>query len=210
MNLGASPTTSGSLSFGAPQGQQNGFAQQNPFGQQQSMGMGMGMGGKKMGTGKMEVDLASMLQHAMKSMQPPSEIEIMLALLQSTKPVETWISGSGFQNFVQMVSLMMERAVVEFFRNAVFKKEDDDSFKVDMSAMPSHWQTLSDENIVNEFSGVRNAAAQELQNAQMMQQQLMAMTQQAGMQGALGAALADEGTLKKIGGGMGSFLKAVK
>lgn len=202
MNLGATPTTSGSLSFGAPQGQQNGFAQQNPFGQQQSMGMGMGMGGMNPAMNP----YGGMGQ----PMQPPSEIEIMLALLQSTKPVETWISGTGFQNFVQMVSLMMERAVVEFFRNAVFKKEDDDSFKVDMSAMPSHWQTLSDENIVNEFSGVRNAAAQELQNAQMMQQQLMAMTQQAGMQGALGAALADEGTLKKIGGGMGSFLKAVK
>ena len=42
MNLGASPPAAGSLSFGAPQGQQNGFAQQNPFGQQQAMGMGMG------------------------------------------------------------------------------------------------------------------------------------------------------------------------
>ena len=201
MNLGASPTTAGSLSFGPPQGQQNGFAQQNPFGQQQPMGMG-GMGGMNPAMNP----YGGMQQ----PMQPPSEIEIMLALLQSTKPVETWITGTGFQSFVQMVSLMMERAVVEFFRNAVFKKEDDDTFKVDMTAMPSHWQTLSDENIVNEFSGVRNAANQELQGAQMMQQQIMAMTQQAGMQGALGAALADEGTLKKIGGGMGSFLRAVK
>jgi hypothetical protein len=200
MNLGASPPAAGSLSFGAPQGQQNGFAQQNPFGQQQAMGMGMG------GMNPAMNPYGGMQQ----PMQPPSEIEIMLALLQSTKPVETWITSVGFQNFVQMVSLMMERAVVEFFRNAVFKKEDDDTFKVDMTAMPSHWQTLSDENIVNEFSGVRNAANQELQNAQMMQQQIMTMTQQAGMQGALGAALADEGTLKKIGGGMGSFLRAVK
>ena len=200
MNLGASPPAAGSLSFGAPQGQQNGFAQQNPFGQQQAMGMGMG------GMNPAMNPYGSMGQ----PMQPPSEIEIMLALLQSTKPVETWITSVGFQNFVQMTSLMMERAVVEFFRNAVFKKEDDDTFRVDMTAMPSHWQTLSDENIVNEFSGVRNAANQELQNAQMMQQQIMTMTQQAGMQGALGAALADEGTLKKIGGGMGSFLRAVK
>jgi len=203
MNLGgAAQSNPSGLSFGAGAQQSGGFGQQNPFGQQQSMGMGMGMGGMNPAMNP----YGGMQQ----PMQPPSEIEIMLALLQSTKPVETWINSAGFQSLVQMMSLMMERAVVEFFRNAVFKKEDDDSFKVDMTAMPSHWQTLSDENIVNEFSGVRNSAAQELQNAQMMQQQIMAMTQQAGMQGALGAALADEGTLKKIGGGMGSFLKAVK
>ena len=53
-----------------------------------------------------------------------------------------------------------------------------------------------------------NASQQTMQQAEMQRQQILAMSQQSMMGGALQAALADEGTMERIGGGIGSVARS--
>jgi hypothetical protein len=51
-------------------------------------------------------------------------------------------------------------------------------------------------------------STQTVQQAEMQRQQIIAMSQQSMMGGALQAALADEGMMEKVGGGIGSVARS--
>ena len=166
--------------------------------QQQSFMGGM-MGGMGMNQHQQQ-----MMQNG--QMTPPSETEILLAIINSGYPVERWVTSTGFQNFVQMMSNMMELAIVEFFRNAKFIIDDETGMmSLDSTSLPSNLQTISSENVVNEFSSVVSSADQ-TKNVQMaQQQQILTFAQQSMMGGALSAAMADPGMMQKMGSGIGSL-----
>jgi len=101
-------------------------------------------------------------------------------------------------------------SVLEIMKNATFViNEADGTMKMDVSSLPSNLQTMSAENVTNQFNQLQSASQQNIQQMEMQQQQILAMAQQSMMGGALQAALADEGMMQKVGGGVGSFARSM-
>ena len=137
---------------------------------------------------------------------PPSEMEFMVALLNATYPMERWVSGHGFQAYVEMMSSMMELVIVEFFKNAKFTvDEDTGTMSLDTSSLPNNLQTISSENIVSEFAKVRADAEKVKTDASALQDQIINFTKQSMLGTALDSALADPGFLQRAGQGVGAL-----
>jgi len=181
--------TNGGL-FGAPQSQPNPFA----------AGMMGGMG--------MNQQQQMMMQNG--QMAPPSEIEIMAALMRSAAPIDRFVAGAQMMTMVSMLNDLVSFSVLEIMKNAVFViNEDEGTMKLDVTSLPQNLQTMSAENVTGQFNSLQMASQQNIQQAEMQQQQIMAMAQHSMMGGALEAAMADPGMMSKIGGGMGSFAKSM-
>ena len=137
---------------------------------------------------------------------PPSEMELMVALLNATYPMERWVSGVGFQSFVQMMSSMMELVVVEFFKSAKFTVyEETGVMALDITSLPNNLQTISSENVLSEFAGVRADAEQVKTESTALQEQIINFTKQSMLGTALDTALADPGFLQRAGQGVGAL-----
>jgi len=141
---------------------------------------------------------------------PPSEAEIQLALMRSVAPMDRFVASAQMATLVQMLNDLVSFSVLEVMKNATFViNEDDGTMKMDVTSLPSHLQTMSAENVTNQFNQMQSASQQNIQQMEMQQQQILAMAQQSMMGGALQAALADEGMMQKVGGGVGSFARSM-
>lgn len=141
---------------------------------------------------------------------PPSEAEIQLALMRSVAPMDRFVASAQMATLVQMLNDLVSFSVLEVMKNATFViNEDDGTMKLDVTSLPSHLQTMSAENVTNQFNQLHSASQQNIQQMEMQQQQILAMAQQSLMGGALQAALADEGMMQKVGGGVGSFARSM-
>ena len=103
----------------------------------------------------------------------------------------------------------MSFSVLEVMKNAVFIEDGDGNLKMDITQLPSHLQTMSAENIKADFNTLQSTAQQNISTAEGTQQQIAMMAQQSLMGGALSAALADEGMMEKVGGGVGSVARGL-
>jgi len=199
LNLGANsnvPMSNGSLNLGVQNGggfggggfgaspQQNMFGQpqQNMFGQQQQNMYGQ-----------------------QQQQQPPSELEIQLFLMQNSVPIERYISSPQMGILVEMIGNLITLNVLEVLRNATFNVNDDGTMQMDTTSLPQNLQTMSAENVTAQFSNLQSSATQKVNESQMTSQQVLAMQQQNALGGALSNALQDEGTLQKMGTGIGSI-----
>ena len=141
---------------------------------------------------------------------PPSEAEIQLALMRSVAPMDRFVASAQMATLVQMLNDLVSFSVLEVMKNATFViNEDDGTMKMDVTSLPSHLQTMSAENVTNQFNQMQSVSQQNIQQMEMQQQQILAMAQQSMMGGALQAALADEGMMQKVGGGVGSFARSM-
>jgi len=193
LNLGA-PTGSPQQPFAFGQPQHN--AMQN-FGQS-SFGGGMVQG--------MGINPATMQQ----PVAPPSEIEIQLALMRSVAPMDRFVASAQMATLLQMMNDLVSFSVLEVLKNATFViNEDDGTMKMDIASLPPSLQTMSAENVTSQFNQLQSISQQNIQQAEMQQQQILAMAQQSLMGGALQAALADESMMQKVGGGVGSFARSM-
>jgi len=193
LNLGA-PTNSPQQPFAFGQQQANPMQNfgQSAFGSSMMQGMGMNPG---------------MMQQPI---QPPSEAEIQLALMRSVAPMDRFVAGAQMAVMVQMLNDLVSFSVLEIMKNATFViNEADGTMKMDVSSLPSNLQTMSAENVTNQFNQLQSASQQNIQQMEMQQQQILAMAQHSMMGGALQAALADEGMMQKVGGGVGSFARSM-
>ena len=196
LNLGMT----GAPSFGAqPFFQQQQQQQPNMFGQQNTFGAQGGMG----------ASFAQGMGVPNQPIQPPSEIEILIALMNANVPVERWLSGSNFQNVVSMLSSLMALTMMRLFKSAKFVADDDGNLSLDITSLPSDMQTISIENVTMDLQKVQGAAQQSVQESTMMQQQIATIAQQSLMQSALGAAMSDPGMVSKVSGGIGSFARGM-
>ena len=176
--------------FGSPQSQPNPFA----------AGMMGGMG--------MSQQQQMMMQNG--QITPPSEMEIMMALMRSAAPIDRFVAGAQMMTMVSMLNDLVSFSVLEIMKNAVFViNEDEGTMKLDVTSLPQNLQTMSAENVTGQFNSLQMASQQNIQQAEMQQQQIMAMAQQSMMGGALEAAMADPGMMSKIGGGLGRFTKSM-
>ena len=141
---------------------------------------------------------------------PPSEMELLSALLQSQNPIHRFIRDGGLQTLIELVATTTSLSLLTILKNASFSLDEDTGvMKLDPATLPSDLQTLSTENVSMILSNMTAQSNQKFQEAEMQRQQIMAMSQQSMMGGALAAAMADEGTMQKVGSGIGSVARSL-
>ena len=192
----------GALNLGANQGMGQ-PVQYNPYGQQG--GMAQPTGQNPFMSGMMTNQQQQMMQQPV---APPSDMEIQLALMRSVAPLDRFIIGSQMATFVQMMNDIMTFSLLEILKTAKFNiDEDDGKFSLDIASLPTNLQTMSAENITGQFTALQSQSHQNIQQAEMQQQQIIAMAQQSMMGGALSAAMADEGFMQRVGSTTGNFAR---
>ena len=134
-------------------------------------------------------------------------MEIQLALMRTLAPIDRFVMGTQMMTLVQMLNDLVSYSVLEVLKSSTFKIDDEaGTMKMDVSTLPPNLQTMSAENVTSQFSALQMASQQNIQQAEMQQQQIAAFAQNTMMGGALSAAMADEGFLNKVGGGAGTFM----
>ena len=167
------------------------------------------MGGMVNGMG-MQQQYGQMQQFAQQPVAPPSELEILNALLQSQNPVHRYIAGGGLGSLIDIMATATSLAVLNILKNATFVIDDEEgAMKMDSGSLPENLKTLSAENVAMLLNQTVNSSQQTIQQAEMQRQQILAMSQQSMMGGALAAAMADEGMMEKVGGGIGSVARGL-
>tara|TARA_R100001377_G_scaffold78276_1_gene55917 strand:+ start:1250 stop:1873 length:624 start_codon:yes stop_codon:yes gene_type:complete len=199
-NLGSNSqpmNNNGALNLGAQ-------PQQNMFAQQQSGISNMGQNPFMQGMTNGQSN-----QWGQQAVAPPSEIEIQIMLLRGIVPVDRFIASPQMGMLVEMLSTIVSYSTLEILRNATFViNEDDGTMSLDVTKLPQQLQTISTENVKTHFTSLQNTASQNINNAENQQQQLAVMAQQSVMGGALAAAMADEGMMNKVGGGIGNVARS--
>jgi len=161
------------------------------------------MGGMMGGMGGMGVQQNMMGQ----PMQPPSEMEIQLAMMRTLAPIDRFVIGAQMATFLQMFNDLVSFSILEILKNAEFIIDDKEGkMKMDITSLPTNLQTMSAENVTGQFNSLQMSSQQNIQNAEMQQQQIAAFAQQSMMGGALSAALANDGFMDKAGTAAGSFM----
>tara|TARA_R110002110_G_scaffold93053_4_gene242547 strand:- start:416 stop:937 length:522 start_codon:yes stop_codon:yes gene_type:complete len=145
-------------------------------------------------------------QFTQQPVAPPTELEIQIMLLRGISPIERYVASPQMGTLVEMFSTIVSFNLVEVLRNATFViDEETGAMKMDVTSLPQNLQTISTENVTGQFSTLQSNAQQTVNQTEMEQQQLAAFAQQSMMGGALSAALANEGMMEKVGGGIGSI-----
>ena len=200
--LSGNNQNTGTLNLGV-QSQQGQIPMQNanPWGQQQQANpfvAGM-FGGQQQAN-----------QFMQQPIQPPTELEIQIELLKQQLPIEKFISSNQMGLLIEMIGSVVTLSVLEILRGSTFIiNEDDGTLKLDTTTLPTNLQTMSAENIASQFTNLQASAQQAVNQSNNSQQQLASYAQQSMMGNALSAALADEGMMNKVGGGVGSFARSI-
>tara|TARA_R100000900_G_scaffold4825_1_gene5756 strand:- start:1574 stop:2203 length:630 start_codon:yes stop_codon:yes gene_type:complete len=194
----AAPMNNGALNLGAPAGTGMNTGQ-NPWANQQMMGASQSPMMQGMFGGQQN-------QFAQQPVAPPSELDIQIMLLRGISPIERYVASPQMGTLVEMFSTLVSFSVLEVLRNASFIVDEETGLmKMDVTTLPQNLQTMSAENVTGQFSTLQANATQTVNQTEMEQQQLAAFAQQSMMGGALSAALANEGVMEKVGGGIGSL-----
>jgi|TARA_E500000305_G_C4028677_1_gene243364 hypothetical protein len=175
------------------------FAQPAPVAQP---AMGAGMGGAFMGG-------ATGGAYTGQPVTPPSELEIVAMLMNQQKPVDQFLMGPNLNMLISIIANIVNLSIVEFFRNAKFKEDDNGNLCVDITSLPTQYQTLSPENVTAEMTQMQSVCNQTVQKSIMDQQQILTQAQQSMMQGALDMAMNDPGIMEKAGQGAGAIVRGL-
>jgi len=199
------PTSQSTMPFSAtPHAQSNGFGVhpqfQNQWGVQQPQQANPFMAGMAGGAGINP-------QYAQQPVAPPSELEIVAMLLNQQTPVDSFLAGPNLNLLVSIIANLVNLSLVEFFRNAKFTENKEGELVVDITSLPTEYQTLSPENVMTDLTALQASCNQAVQKSLTDQQQTLQMAQQSMMQGALDAALTDPGMMEKLGGAVGGIAR---
>ena len=143
----------------------------NPWAPQASQQMGQNpmMQGFMGGMGMNQQQMGMMQQ----PMAPPSEAEIQLALMKTLAPIDRFIGSAQMATFLQLMNDLVSFSVLEVLKNATFAIDSEtDTMKMDISALPPNLQTMSAENVTAQFNSLQMASQQNIQQAEMQQQQI--------------------------------------
>ena len=149
-------------------------------------------------------------QYANAPVTPPSDSEILDAMLQTLNPIDKFFVSQQMPVFVDMVTNIMTFSLLNVLKNSTFSlNEEDGSLTLDVTSLPSDLQTLSAENIVAQLSNLQNQSNGIIQNAEMKRQQILAAANQSMLQGALGAALENPGMMESMGSAIGTTARSL-
>ena len=200
--FGNSQQTS-ALSLGLPNNQQT-MPMQSYGMQQQPMGgyamppsPSMGFGAGMMGAMGMQPGAP---------MAPPSELEVMAALIQTSVPVDRWLAGPNTEMLVSLLYKVSALATVDVLKNVSISEGNDGKMVFDFSAFAA---APTADSVTMESNNLKTAATMTRDQAQQQQQAILNMVQQNMMSGALSAAMANPGMMESVGGGMGSLFRGL-
>lgn len=149
-------------------------------------------------------------QYANAPVAPPSDSEILDAMLQTLNPIDKFFVSQQMPVFIDMLTNIMTFSLLNVLKNSTFSlNEEDASLTLDVTSLPSDLQTLSAENIVAQLSNLQNQSNAIIQNAEMKRQQILATANQSMLQGALGAALENPGMMESMGNALGSTARSL-
>jgi hypothetical protein len=194
------------LGIGTNQNQNNGFTglglgaatpNMNPFGAQQSQQMNPLMGGLLQGAGFNPA-------HAQAPIAPPSETQILAAMINTIQPIDRFFIGQSMPIFVEMMSNITAFSLLNVLKNSSFKIDDEGNMKMDVSSLPSDLLTLSAENIIAQLNTLQNISQQAVTSALQERDRIIAISEQSLLQTALTGALTDQTFLENAGNAMGS------
>jgi len=201
--FGSSNDMPNTLSLGLPNNQQSlpmqNYGQQNMMGypQQQYDNTGAAMGAGFMG---------AMGMNPAAPMAPPSDLEVMAALIQTSAPVDRWFSGPNMQTLVSLMYKVSSLATIDVLKNAKIVEDSDGIMGFDFSGF-SGAPTV--DSVTMESNTLQTAAQAQVNAAHQQQQAILNMVQQNMMSGALSAAMANPGMMESVGSGVGSVFRSM-
>mgnify|MGYP003115019132 FL=1 len=139
---------------------------------------------------------------------PPSEMEILSALITQNPSIDKWLSDNNGQNMASVVALLSNLITVslhQLLANAKIK-ETEDGFAFDFSGISG---MPTPDSVTMTQTQILNGASNNVQQMNMQFQQMVAMANQSAIQSALDSALADPSMLQAAGQGAGTFLRSV-
>jgi len=163
-------------------GSQQPYGQPTAYAQTQNPGMGMGMGYQQ-------------------PVAPPSEMELISALIQTSVPIDRWMAGptntpgQNLQSFAGLISNIVAFTVHDILNNAKITENKDGDMVFDLTGMSS---IPSQDSITMNMQQLQNSASTSVQESTMKQQQIANLVQNNMMQGALSAAMANEGLMDRM------------
>ena len=135
---------------------------------------------------------------------PPSDLEVMAALIQTSVPVDRWFAGPNLQVLVSLMYKISALATVETLKNASLIETDDGKLKfefVDATLLPTV------DSVTMENNTLATAAQTSITAAHQQQQAILNMVQQNLMSDALGAAMANPGFMQNVGSTVGNVFR---
>lgn len=172
--------TNGSLNLGLPNGQQQ-VPNQQQWGQQ---------------------------QYGFQYQAPPTEMEILSAMITSNPIIDKWLSDNNGANMNMLVSLLS--SIVAVSVNTMLANcrlvEEGDGYKFDFSGVQGMPTT---DSVTMTQTQILNSASNNVQQKTMQFQQMVVLANQSSMQGMLDAAMADPGMIQSVGGGIGSLVRGL-
>ena len=135
---------------------------------------------------------------------PPSDLEVMAALIQTSVPVDRWFAGPNLDVLVALMYKISALATVETLKNASLVETDDGKLKfefVDATLLPTV------DSVTMENNTLATAAQNSITAAQQQQQAILNMVQQNLMSDALGAAMANPGFMQQVGSTVGNVFR---
>jgi len=139
-------------------------------------------------------------------MAPPSDLEVMAALIQTSAPVDRWFSGPNMQTLVSLMYKVSSLATIDVLKNAKIVEDADGNMGFDFSAFAS---APTADSVTMESNTLQTAAQSQVTAAQQQQQAILNMVQQNMMSGALNAAMANPGMMESVGTGVGSMFRGI-
>lgn len=197
-NSAPQPQT-GALSLGLPNNQQmlpavNGYAQ-NTFGH-----AGYGDPYQQLGAGMM----GAMGLNPATELAPPSDLEVMAALIQTSVPVDRWLAGPNMEMLVSLLYKVSALATVDVLKNVAIAETEDGNLAFDFSNFEN---APTADSVTMESNSLKNAATMTRDQAMQQQQAILNTVQQNLMSGALSAAMANPGMMESVGTGFGSLFR---
>tara|TARA_R110002051_G_scaffold322890_1_gene414804 strand:+ start:1993 stop:2625 length:633 start_codon:yes stop_codon:yes gene_type:complete len=186
--LGLTPTAPTSNPYGAPPA--------NPYGNQQGLTSGMMQGA------------GFNPAYAQTSITPPSETEILAAMMNTIQPIDRFFIGQSMPIFVEMMSNISAFSILNVLKNSTFKINDEGEMNLDLSSLPSDLQTLSAENIIAQLNTLQNIAQQSVTSALQERDRIIAISEQSLLHSALSGALTDQTFLENAGNAMGTTARS--
>lgn len=136
---------------------------------------------------------------------PPSDLEVMAALIQTSVPVDRWLAGPNLQNLVSLLYKISALATIDVLKN-VKVAETDSELKFDFSEFAS---APTVDSVTMEANNLQTAATLTRDQAAQQQQAILNMVQQNLMSGALSAAMANPGFMESVGTTVGNVARGI-
>jgi len=135
---------------------------------------------------------------------PPSDLEVMAALIQTSVPVDRWFAGPNMQTLVSLLYKVSALATVDVLKNVAINENEEGKLVFDFSAFP---EAPTADSVTMEANTLQTAASMTRDQAMQQQQAILNMVQQNMMSGALNAAMANPGMMESVGSGFGSLFR---